>query len=445
MSKSHWLLIILFVTVGFFALFAISPAVAQSNVVIIAEVEGPVTPAMAGYFDRAIAEAEQRDAVALLIVLDTPGGAIDVTLEIVQRFRNSQVPIIVYIGPAGAQAASAGSIITLAAHASGMAPETIIGAASPVDGSGADIEDTLYQKLTEDLKATMRNLTDRRGPDAVSLAEAMIDDARAVTADEALDSSLIDSVASDVDELLDQVDGLPVVVDGEVTILMTSSASKQEISMTRIEQLLHALANPLLIGLLMTIGVQAILIEISNPGGWVAGFIGVLSLGLGLYGLGTLPSNWLGLGLIAVAFVLLFLEIKTPATGVLAVVGTGTLLAGLLVLFNSPGSPDFARISVAGAALIAIFASAFFLFLVAKAFQAQKKPPYSGAEGMLEMKGRVREGIIEAGGPSGRFVGTVLVNGEVWKATSEESIEQGQIVIVKGIDGMTLNVKPNGN
>ncbi len=125
----------------------------------------------------------------------------------------------------------------------------------------------------------------------------------------------------------------------------------------------------------------------------------------------------------------------------LAVVGTGTLLAGLLVLFNSPGSPDFARISVAGAAIIAIFASGFFLFLIAKAFQAQKKPPYSGAEGMIEMKGRVRDAMVGAGGTAGQFVGTVLVNGEVWKATSDEAIEQGMKVVVKGIDGMTLYVK----
>jgi membrane-bound serine protease (ClpP class) len=444
-SKSRWFLIIIFFTIGFFTLYAISPAAAQTNVVIVAEVEGPVTPAMASYFDRAIAEAQQRDAIATLIILDTPGGAVDVTLEIVQSFRNSPVPIIIYIGPAGAQAASAGSIITLAAHAAGMAPETIIGAASPVDGSGADIEDTLYQKLTEDLKATMRNLTDRRGQEAVTLAEAMIDEARAVTAQEALESALIDSVASDVDDLLDQLDGLSVEVNGKATILLTSSASQEMISMTLIEQLLHALANPLLIGLLMTIGVQAILIEISNPGGWVAGFIGVLSLGLGLYGLGTLPSNWLGLGLIAVAFVLLFLEVKTPATGVLAVVGTGTLLAGLLVLFNSPGSPDFARISVAGAVIIAIFASGFFLFLVAKALQAQQKPPYSGAEGMIEKKGTVRNKMVKAGGTAEHFVGTVLVNGEVWKATSEQAIEQGQKVVVKGIDGMTLDVKLTDN
>jgi len=413
---------------------------AQNDRIIVAEVEGPVTPAMANYFDRAISTAEKSGAVATLIVLDTPGGSLDVTLDIVQSFRNADVPVIVYIGPAGAQAASAGSVITLAAHASGMAPETVIGAASPVDETGADIEATIYRKLTEDLKATMRNLTERRGEQAVVLAEEMIEDARAVTATEALEKSLIDAIAPDTDSLLRQLDGLSVRVNGRPVILSTADAERETVPMNLIERLLHALSNPLLIGILMTLGVQAILIEISNPGGWVAGFIGVLCLGLGLYGLGTLPSNWLGLGLIAVAFVLFFLEVKTPTTGLLAVAGTGTMLAGLLVLFNSPGTPEFAQISIIGAASIAVVSAAFFLFLVAKAIRAQQQPPYSGAEGMINMTGVIRTEMVGADSRSGLYKGTVLVNGEVWHALSETALEPGEKVIVQSIEGMTLRV-----
>jgi membrane-bound serine protease (ClpP class) len=209
--------------------------------------------------------------------------------------------------------------------------------------------------------------------------------------------------------------------------------------MSIVERILHALSNPLLIGLLLTIGVQAIFIELSSPGGWVAGFIGVVCLALALYGLGTMPANWFGLALIVIAFVLFILEIKSPATGILAVVGTITLLAGLLVLFNSPGSPEFARISIASAATISFFTAAFFLFIVTKALQAQRREPSVGMESFVGQVGPVRSDL-KATNDDG-YQGTVLVNGELWRATSEESIDKGEHVIVKGIDGFTLRVK----
>jgi membrane-bound serine protease (ClpP class) len=422
-------------------LFAVLPAGAQGEEYLLLEVEGPVTPAMATYFERGIEEAQSGGARAVVIRLDTPGGAVDVTQDIVQVFRNAAVPVIVYVSPAGAQAASAGSIITAAAHASAMAPETVIGAAAPVDSTGADIGETLLQKLTEDLKATMRNLTERRGEEAIELAEAMIEEARAVTAVEALDAGLIDAVAEDVPDLIKQLDGLPVIVDDEEATLELSGATERSFPMNGVEQLLHALSNPLLIGILMTIGVQAILIEISNPGGWVAGFIGVLCLGMALYGLGTLPANWLGLGLIVVAFVLLAFEVTTPSTGALGVVGALTFLAGLLVLFNSPGTPEFARISIAGAAGITVFATAFFLFLVTKAMRAQRVEPRTGAESMIGQVGPVKVDLKPASGEAGTFDGSVLVNGEIWRATSDEAILSGERVVVKAVDGFTLRVK----
>jgi membrane-bound serine protease (ClpP class) len=399
---------------------------------------------MASYFERAIEAAQAEGAQAVLILLDTPGGAIDVTQDIVQSFRNAPVPVIVYISPAGAQAASAGSVITAAAHAAGMAPETVIGAAAPVDGSGADIGETLLLKITEDLKSTMRNLTDRRGEEAVELAEAMIEEARAVTADEALDAGLIDAVAEDVPDLVEQLDGLSVIVGDEEITLELAGAEQRSLPMNGVESLLHALSNPLLIGILMTIGVQAILIEISNPGGWVAGFIGVLCLGMALYGLGTLPANWLGLGLIVVAFVLLAFEVTTPTVGALGIVGALTLLAGLLVLFNSPGTPEFARISIAGAIGITVFTSAFFLFLITKAFRAQRVEPLTGRESMIGQVGPVRQQLKLTKEEASTYEGTVLVNGEIWQATSDEAISSGERVVVKGVDGFTLQVKKVG-
>lgn len=413
---------------------------AQEVEVLVLEVEGPVTPAMASYFKRGIAEAEVSGAEALLIVLNTPGGAVDTTQGIVRDFRASRVPIIVYISPRGAQAASAGSIITVAAHASAMAPETVIGAASPVGDGGADLEETIFRKITEDLTALVRSLTARRGEEVTKLVEEMILEARAVNAQEALDVGLIDAIAEDVPDLLVQLDGLTVVVNDEEMVLDTGTATPQPFDMNIIEQVLHALSNPLLLGILLTIGVQAILIEMSSPGGWVAGFIGVVCLGLALYGLGQLPANWFGLGLVAVAFVLFLLEVKAPVHGALALAGTITLLVGLLMLFNSPGTPEFARISVSGAVTVSLFTAGFFIFIVTMALRAQSAPPITGSEGLIGQKGPVRTALTTSA-EEGSFSGMVLVAGELWQAQADEAIEKGEVVRVTAVDGFTLHVK----
>lgn len=413
---------------------------AQEPEVLVLEIEGAVTPAMASYFERGIAEAEASGAEALLIILNTPGGAVDTTQGIVRSFRAAQVPIIVFISPRGAQAASAGSIITVAAHASAMAPETVIGAASPVGDGGADLEETIFRKITEDLTALVRSLTARRGEEVTKLVEEMIMEARAVNAQEALDVGLIDAIAEDVPDLLVQLDGLTVVVNDEEMVLDTRDATPKPFDMNIIEQALHALSNPLLLGILLTIGVQAILIEMSSPGGWVAGFIGVVCLGLALYGLGQLPANWFGLGLVAVAFVLFLLEVKAPVHGALALAGTITLLVGLLVLFNSPGTPEFARISVSGAVTVSLFTAGFFIFIVTMALRAQSAPPITGSEGLIGQKGPVRTALT-ASAEEGSFSGMVLVAGELWQAQADEAIGKGEVVRVTAVDGFTLHVK----
>ena len=436
-QRKYQVLTVLFITLVILSSAGLVGA--QESEFLVVEISGPVTPAMASYFERAIDTATESGASGVVIILDTPGGSIDTTLDIVQLFRTATVPIIVFIGPAGAQAASAGSVITVAAHAAGMAPETVIGAASPVDGSGADIEETLFKKISEDLKATMRNLTERRGQTAVTLAEAMIDDAKAVTAKEALDANLIDAIAPDVPILLEDIDGLILIVDGEEIVLASAKANTTSFSMSGVEQILHALSNPLLIGILLTIGVQAILIELSSPGGWVAGFIGVVFLALALYGLGTLPANWFGLALIILAFVLFILEVKTPTTGILALVGIITFLVGLLVLFNSPGTPNFARISISSAVAITLFTAGFFIFIIAKVVRAQRQTPIIGLESMVGQVGPVRSDLKSDDGDG--YSGLVLVNGELWRANSDDAVERGENVVVKSVDGFTLKVK----
>lgn len=411
---------------------------AQSSSVAVLEFDGPVTPIMHTYFERGLAEAAVSGADAVLIILDTPGGAVVTTLEIVELFRASEIPVIVYVGPQGAIAASAGSIITAAAHAAGMAPETIIGAASPINSDGSDINETAYRKEVEALKATIRSLTERRGPDAVALGEAMIEDARAVSAQEALDAGFIDAVAATPEELLAVLNGRSILINGEEKVLQTAAANQTPIPLTFIETLLLALTNPVVVSILMAIGVQAIIIEISNPGGWVAGFIGVLFLGIGLYGLGQLPVNWLGMGLILVAFVLLGLEVTATNHGALAIAGTITLVAGLLVLFNS-GTPEFVRLSIPAAVAIAAFTGGFFIFILTFALRAQRIQPVTGAQGMVGQTGTVRTAFAADGS---LYRGSITLRGEIWQATASQPIPFGADVNVIQVQGMKVQVEP---
>lgn len=431
-------LLILVVVVG---VALARPVAAQegSREVVRLRAEGPVTPAMLSYLERGVARGEET-GLPVLVTLDTPGGSVEITQDIIRLFRNARVPVLVYVSPAGAQAASAGSLITLAAHASGMAPETVIGAASPVGGEGQDIEETLYRKLVEDLKATVRGLAERRGEEAVTLAEAMIEDARAVNANEALAAGLVDAVAADVPTFLEAVDGMTVDVAGESWTLQTAGATPTPLEMSAVEGILHALSNPLLISILLPLGITAIMVEIRSPGGWVAGFVGVVSLAMAFYGLGQLPVNWFGLGLVAIAFVLFFLEVKAPGIGAMALAGAGAMLAGLLLLFNSPSSPDFVRLSLPAAIAITVTTSAIFLFIVTMAVRAQRRQPATGREGLLGQTGHVRKSMVPA--PSGpmRYIGTVLVHGELWRAESPDALEREEEVVVTAVDGFTLQV-----
>lgn len=433
--------LIFFILLGV-SLFSILPlhTQAQSQEVLVLEVEGAVTPVMADYFQRGIDTAAASGATAVVIQLDTPGGLVDTTLEIMQSFHASEVPIIIYITPKGAQAASAGSIITMAGHAAAMAPDTVIGAASPVGQDGADLEETIFRKVSEDLKATVRNLTTERGAAATQLAEEMIDDARAVTAEEALEAGLIDVIAADLPDLLQQLDGTTVLVNAEPVVLETAAASVRNLPMTSIEHLLFLLISPVLLGLLLTIGVQAILIELSSPGGWVAGLIGVLCIGLALYGLGQLPVNWLGFGLMLVAFVLFFMEIKAATHGALAITGTIILIIGLLVLFNTPQTPDIIRLSIPAAMGIGLLTAMFFIFIIGKALAAQRARPSTGIEGLIGQRGPVREPLTsEKLKPP--YSGMVLVAGELWRAEAAVELAKGEMVEVTAVNGFTLHVK----
>ncbi|MEA1979322.1 MAG: ATP-dependent Clp protease proteolytic subunit, partial [Chloroflexota bacterium] len=226
--------------------------------VFLLEATGPLTPTMVEYLERGIEQAEREGGEALIFQIDTPGGSIDLMNRMVQAIRGSHIPVVVYVAPQGAIAGSAGTIITFAGHLAAMAPETAIGAASPVGMQGEDLGDTIEAKEKEILKATIRGLVAPRGEEAINLAEAMIDSAKAVSAQEALDAGLIDFIADDLEILLDQIDGQKVDANGERT-LNTANAIVTEIRQNYIEQFLQVLTNPNIVFLLLSVGVQAIL------------------------------------------------------------------------------------------------------------------------------------------------------------------------------------------
>lgn len=410
-------------------------AVDSAPVALLLEADGPLTPAMAEYLARGIRTAEKRPANLIILQLNTPGGSVDLMNRMVQDIRNSDVPIVVYIAPRGAMAGSAGTVITLAGHVAAMAPETAIGAASPVGVEGQDLGNTMESKVKNILKATVRSLAERRGPEVVSLAEQTIESARAVSANEALKAGLIDFVANDTQDLIRQLDGFKVETHLGAQKLNTVDMTVTPLPISFIEQLLATLTNPNIVFLLITIGVQAILIEISSPGGWVAGFIGVVCLALATYGLGVLPVNWFGLVFLATAFVLFVLDIKAPTHGALTAAGVATLIVGALVLFNSPEVPRFQRVSVPLIVASSAFTGAVFFTILVFALRAQRTPIRTGQESLVGRVGTARSDIS----PSG----TVQVGGELWSAELEggESIVAGERVKVVRVQGVHLYVR----
>ena len=324
------------------------PAQAQADQpqVLLLEIEGPLTPSWSEYLERGLETAENRGVDFIIYQINTPGGSTDIMQSMVEIIRGSAIPIVVYVAPRGAMAGSAGTVITLAGHAAAMAPETIIGAASPVGSQGEDLGETVETKLKEAIKAQVRALSAGRPAEAIELAEATIEESKAVSSKEALEIGLIDFIAKDIHDLLTQLDGFSVeTAAGEIT-LNTENAEITNMELSFIEGLLAMLTNPNIVFILLSVGVQAILIELSNPGGWVAGFIGVVALSLAAYGLGVLPVNWFGLIFLATAFVLFVLDLKAPTHGALTAAGIASLIVGALVLFNSPATPEFQRVSV---------------------------------------------------------------------------------------------------
>ena len=409
-----------------------------SPALLVLEADGVVAPAMREYIQRGVETAEQRRAEALIIRLNTPGGSVDAMTDIVTAIRGSAVPVVVYVAPSGALAGSAGTVITLAGHVAAMAPETVIGAASPVGGQGEDLGETIETKLKEAMRALVRTLMEDRPDEAIALAEDTIENAIAVTASEALAVGMIDIVATDLQDLLRQLDGRTVrFPDGSTTTLETAFAEVSDLRPSIIEQLLGILTDPNIVFLLLTIGVQAILIELGSPGGWVAGFTGAVALTLAAFGLGFLETNLLGLAFLGIAFVLFILDIKAPTHGALTTAGVVSFIVGALVLFNSPSTPSFSRVSVPLVVVSGAVMGLSFAAIVAFAVRAQSGPVRTGQEGLVGRTGRAQTALDPEG--------LVQIGGEQWSAVAEGGeIEAGRRVEVVAVQGVRVTVREVG-
>jgi membrane-bound serine protease (ClpP class) len=396
--------------------------------------DGMVNPVMERYIDRGIETAEKSDGRAVILRLDTPGGLTSSMRDVIQRIEASQIPVIVYVSPAGGQAASAGTFITMAAQVAAMAPNTTIGAATPIDGDGSDIEGALGRKVTNDMVAYGRGIADLRERNA-DWAESAIRDAASVSETEAVDLNVVDFVATSVDDVLRQADGLQVKValpngDLQTTTVRTAGAATTENNPNFFEQLLYYIADPNVAFLLLSLGGIALIIELYTPGFGV-GIFGVIALVLAYFSLGSLPTNWAGAGLILLGVALMAAEIHAPGFGALGVGGIAALIFGGLILSGGGESGyQVSRYLVIGTGVVL---GAFVLFLTA-ALVSFKRMPQVNAPQLIGSSGVTRTELAPEG--------IVLVNGERWNATAEEGhLEEGAYVLVTRKDGLMLQVK----
>lgn len=419
------------------AIFQTGHAQNDQPVALVMTADGPIMPPMLEYLKRGIQTAERRNVEVLIIQLNTPGGDLLTTLDIIGAIRASSVPVVVYVAPKNAIAGSAGALITMAGHVSAMAPETAIGASTPISGSGENLTSDERAKATNASKAAIRDIVSPRGTDALKLAESMIDEAKAATATEALQAHLVDFVVDNIDDLLESLDGFTVKVNNEARMLHTANAITEPLNMTFIEQFLLLLTNPNIVFTLLSIGTTALLIEISSPGGWVAGFVGVFCLALATYGLGILPVNWFGVIFLVTAFVLFILDIKAPTHGALTTAGVVAFIIGALVLFNSASVPQFQRVSVPLIIGFGIFLGAAFFSILMLALRTTHVPVRMGAESIVGKMGTARTSVGATGGQ-------VQLESELWSAepvTESEKIGKGDKVEVVEVKGLRLKVR----
>ncbi|CAN5203833.1 nodulation protein NfeD [soil metagenome] len=410
-------------------------AAQDAHPVVLGRIEGPINPITARYVERVVRGAEEQDAAAVVFTIDTPGGLIDSTYRITGVFLNARVPIAVLVAPAGARAASAGTFITMAAHIAAMAPATNIGAAHPVDSSGADIQEDLREKVENDAVAQITKIAVARGRN-VQWAEDAVRKSVSIRDDEAVRIDVVDLQAANVADLLVKVDGLEVALPHETVRLATRGAAVSEDPRNPLETLLHFITDPQIAVLLFTVGTYGIIFELSNPSLIFPGIVGVICVVLALFAFGTLDANAAGVALMAFAIVLFVAEIKVASHGLLTVGGLAALVVGTIIVFP-PIRPTFPGVRysvdpVVIAAIVAITAG-FFAFLIGASLRYRRLATTSGTEAIIGAVGVATTDLAPAG--------IARVAGEDWTAVAAAPIARGSAVRVLRLECVRLIVE----
>ena len=400
---------------------------------------GVVDSVMAGYIEEGVARAAKDGAAAVVIQLNTPGGALDATQKIVSALLEAPLPTIVWVAPSGGRAASAGTFITLAAHVAVMAPGTNIGAASPVGAQGEDIEGTLGNKVRNDAVANIRAIAEARGRNA-DWAEKTVTEAVSVPASEAVEIGAVDGIAGSIDEVLALADGRTVTVKGQPWTIETTGAVPVTLDMNPFQALLHLLSDANIAFVLFTLGSMGLLFELQNPN-WVTGIIGVISIILAFIGFGSLPLNVGGLLLIGLAAVLLVLEATVTSHGLLAIGAMICFVLGASALYTTPGTPTAPSVEVALPVIVTMAAvmGAFAVLIAVVAYRTRRMPSSPVLVGSLRVLGEPGT-VARPLEP----LGSVLAVGEEWTARTTDSrpLPRGARVRVIGQEGLILIVEP---
>ncbi len=404
-----------------------SSSTRQVNVI---RVEAVISPGTADYVVSAIKEAEKQNAAALVIELDTPGGLDTSMRAIIKEMLAATCPVVVYVSPSGARAASAGAFITMAANIAAMAPGTNIGAASPV-AIGGEMGKTMERKVMNDASAYMRTIAEKRGR-PVDLAEQWVRKATSITETEALKAKLIDVISPSLQELLQTIDGRTVSTGTGKIKLETKGAAIHREDMTLRDKVLRILTDPTIAYLLLILGLAGLYFEFSTPGAVLPGVLGGISLILALYAFQQLPINYAGVLLILLGIILFIAEIKVVSHGVLTAGGVAAMILGSMMLINSPA--PYLQISIWAILSTAAATAAFFLFVVGAGVKALWSRTSTGQEGLIGEVGVVRIRLAPRG--------QVFLQGELWSAEGDREIEPGASVRVTGVDGLTLRVVP---
>jgi len=398
------------------------------NVITVNEI---INPAISDYITKIVDKSVKEGANSLIIQLDTPGG-LDLSMrDIIKSIMNARIPVIVYVAPGGARAASAGVMITMSADVAAMAPGTNIGAAHPVAMGGGKMDETMMEKVENDAVAYAKSIAAKKGRNE-EWAEEAVRKSVSITATEALELKVIDLVARDLQELLEKVDGRTVEKEGQKFTVLTRGAEVRNLEMGLRQRILNALSNPNIAYILLMVGLAGLYFEFSSPGAILPGVIGAISLILAFFALQTLPINYAGILLLILGIILFIAEIKITSYGLLSVGGVVSLTLGSLMLFESP-APYF-RVSLRVVLPTVFLTSAFFLIIVGLAIRAHRSQPATGQEGMVGLVGVAKSSL----GPSG---GKVFLHGEYWNAVSDEAIREGDEVQVLEVKNLRMKVR----